>query len=289
MSVKIIDTTYIKRRWIDIKYADNSETQKLDIYLPHEGKGPFPVIFSIHGGAFMFGDKRDEQLEPMLEGLNRGYAVVSVNYRLSGEEIFPANIYDVKAAIRFIKAHSEEYMLDKNKIVAWGGSAGGNLSALLGISYNSELEDLSMGNPNESCEIQAVIDWFGPTDFLKMDEQLKEAGLGPQDHGDEDSPESRVLGGKICNIPHLVKKANPITYITDNVPPFLIQHGSIDNIVPNGQSKLLYEALVEKVGNRKVTFEIIEGASHGGPLFRTLENIGRVFKFIDNQFKYSEK
>lgn len=285
MSSKIIDTTFIKRRFIDIKYADNSETQRLDIYLPEEGKGPFPVIFSIHGGAFMKDDKMDNQLEPMLKGLDRGYAVVSVNYRLSGEAIFPANIYDVKAAIRFIKANSVEYMLDKNKIVAWGGSAGGNLAALLGTSFSSDLEDLSMGNSNESCEIQAVVDWFGPTDFLKMDEQLKAARLGPQDHGDEDSPESRVLGGKICDIPHIVKKANPITYLTDNAPTFLIQHGSIDNIVPNGQSEILYNALLEKVGEEKVTFEIIEGARHGGPLFQTSENINRVFKFIDNQFR----
>lgn len=285
MALKIIDTSYVKRRWIDVKYANNSETQKLDIYLPDEGEGPFPIILSIHGGAFKKGDKMDNQLEPMLNGLKRGYAVISINYRLSGEAIFPANIYDIKAAVRFIKANSDKYMLNKDKIVVWGGSAGGNLSALLGTSFNTDLEDKSMGNESEDCKVQAVVDWFGPTDFLKMDEQLKEAGLGPQDHSDEDSPESLVLGDKITRIPDIVKKANPITYISKDTPPFLIQHGEFDNIVPNGQSKILYEALVDVIGSENVTFEYIANAKHGGPEFETKENIDRVFKFIDSYLK----
>ena len=120
------------------------------------------------------GDKQDNQLNPMLEGLNRGYAVVGINYRLSGEALFPANIYDVKAAVRFLKANHERYRLDKNRIVAWGGSAGGYLSSLLATSATHVLEDLSMGNETEDCTIQAVVDWFGPTDFLQMDPQLKD-------------------------------------------------------------------------------------------------------------------
>lgn len=284
MKLRILDVSNIKKKFLDIKYADNSQTQKLDIYLPEEGEDPFPVILSIHGGAFKKGDKRDNQLEAMLDGLNRGYAVVSINYRLSGEAIFPANIYDVKAAVRFIKANSEKYNLDKNKIAAWGGSAGGNLSALLGTSFNNrELEDLTMGNENENCEIQAVVDWFGPTDFLKMDEQLAEKDLGPQDHSDADSPESLVLGEKITDIPEIVKKANPITYVTKNVPAFLIQHGSCDNIVPHQQSILLKNELLT-VSDR-VEFEIIEGARHGSPEFTTKENLEKVYGFLDKYLK----
>ena len=100
------EVSAIKRKWQDIAYANLSPSQKLDIYLPDEGDGPFPVIVSVHGGAFMFGDKVDGQLTPMLEGLKRGYAVVSINYRLSGEALFPANITDVKAAIRGVKANA---------------------------------------------------------------------------------------------------------------------------------------------------------------------------------------
>ena len=156
----------IKLKWLDIAYATTSTAQKLDVYLP-EGNGPFPVILSIHGGAFKAGDKRDGQLMPMLEGLKRGYAVVSINYRLSPEAIFPAQIYDVKAAVRWIRANAKQYKFNPDKIAAWGGSAGGTLTALVGTSGDvKELEDLSLGNPTQSSRVQAVVDWFGQTDFL---------------------------------------------------------------------------------------------------------------------------
>ena len=109
------DISRIKNKWLDIPYANKSASEKLDIYLPDEGKGPFPVIISVHGGAFLGGDKADAQLNPMLQGLKLGYAVVSVNYRLSGEAIFPANIMDVKAAVRWVKANARQYKLNPDK------------------------------------------------------------------------------------------------------------------------------------------------------------------------------
>lgn len=285
MRKKMIDTTYVTRRWIDVQYIGGSEAQRLDIYLPEHGEGPFPVILSIHGGAFMKGDKMDHQLKPMLEGLNRGYAVVSVNYRLSGEAKFPAQIYDVKAAVRFIKENAKEYLLDKNKIVAWGGSAGGHLSAMLGTTGEGQLEDETITNKVETSDVQAVVDWFGPTDFLKMDEQLKACYLEPQDHNDEDSPESLLLGAKITVVPEKVREANPITYITKNVPPFFIQHGSKDNLVPHQQSVLLVNKLLEVCDKENIEFEIIPGAKHGSEEFTTNENVNKVFRFIDKHLK----
>jgi acetyl esterase/lipase len=109
-----------------------SETQKLDIYLPNEGKAPFPVIIAFHGGGFYEGNKSKEYMTPMLQGLNHGYAVVTVDYRLSDEAKFPAAINDAKAAIRFIKVNAAKYDSNPNKIVLWGSSAGGNLAALAG-------------------------------------------------------------------------------------------------------------------------------------------------------------
>lgn len=282
------NTDYIRRKYLNISYADLSETQKLDIYLPDEGDGPFPVIVSIHGGAFAIGDKDDIQIEPMLKGLRRGYAVVGVNYRLSGEAKFPAAVHDVKAAIRWIKANAENYKLDRNKIAVWGGSAGGNLSAMIGVSANvSELEDLSLGNAEQTSNVQAVVDWFGPTDFLKMDEHLAELNLGPQDHNDEDSPESRYIGAKITDVPELVKRANPITYVTSDVPPFLIQHGDRDHLVPVQQSILLVEKLKEVLGydSEKINFDILNGADHDDPAFKTESNLNRVYAFLDKYLK----
>ena len=163
--LKEADVSGIKTKYIDLPYATLSESQKLDIYLP-DGKGPFPVILSIHGGGFMVGDKGDGQVEPMLRGLKQGYAVVAINYRLSGEAIWPAQIYDCKAAVRWIKANAQKYNLDADHIVAWGGSAGGHLSSLLGTSAGVEkLEGAELGNAGQSSRIQAVIDWFGPTRF----------------------------------------------------------------------------------------------------------------------------
>ena len=121
------DTSFVKRKFLDLPYAKLSNSQKLDIYLPDHGDGPFPVIVSIHGGAFMGCDKGDLQLLPMLEGLKQGFAVISINYRMSGEAKFPALVQDAKAAIRWIRGNAAKYELNPEKLVAWGGSAGGYL------------------------------------------------------------------------------------------------------------------------------------------------------------------
>jgi len=282
------NTDHIKNKWLDVPYAALSNAQKLDIYLPDDaaGKASYPVIVSIHGGAFMFGDKADGQLTPMLEGLKHGYAVVSINYRMSGEALFPKNINDVKAAIRWIKANASQYKLDANKIALWGGSAGGNLSSLAGTSGDvKELEDMSLGNSSQSSRVQAVVDWFGPTDFLAMDDQLRETGNGTPDHSAANSPESKVLGQKITAIPDRVREANPETYITPDDPPFFIEHGTKDNLVPTQQSINFAKKLGAVLGKEKVTLRLLEGSKHGGPAFETPENLKLVFAFLDAHLK----
>lgn len=233
------NTDHIKRKFLDLPYARTSPAQKLDIYLPDQGNGPFPVIISIHGGAFMMGDKDDGQIMPMLEGLKRGYAVVAINYRLSSEAKFPALVHDAKAAVRWIRANAAQYHFNPLRIAAWGGSAGGYLSTMLGVSAQvMELQDPRLGNADQPCNVQAVVDWFGPTDFLKMDEQLTASGMPPapgMEHN-ADSPESLLIGQPINQVPELVRQANPETYITIDAPPFFIQHGVKDAIVPVQQS-----------------------------------------------------
>ena len=279
------NTDHVKRRFVDIPYADQSAAQKLDIYLPDEGEGPFPVIMSIHGGGFMACDKSDDQVVPMLEGLSRGYAVVAVNYRLSWEAVFPALVFDVKAAVRWIRANAEQYRFDSERIAAWGGSAGGYLSLMLGVTAGiPSLEDLSMGNPERPCHISAVIDWYGPTNFLKMDEHLTIGGLTPAqgtEHSGANSPESLLLGAKITDMPDKVQAASPETYLRDNAPPTLIQHGDIDPVVAVQQSIEFAEKMKQVVGEENVILELIEGAEHEDPLFRTPENVNRVLDFLD--------
>lgn len=282
------DVSYIKNKHLDIAYSNIDEAQKLDIYLPNDYSKdkPLPIIVAIHGGAFMFGDKGDKQLNPMLEGLNRGYAIVSVNYRLSQKSKFPTQIHDVKASIRWIKANAKKYNLNPDKIAVWGGSAGGYLASIVGTSGTTkELEDLKLGNEKYNANVNVVIDWFGPIDFLEMDKQITQNGLGKANHNQENSPESKLLGKKITEIPELVKKANPETYISTNTPAFFIQHGTKDNQIPMQQSINFYEKLGKVLGKENVKINLLEGASHGGKEFETKENIAMIFNFIDKHLK----
>jgi acetyl esterase/lipase len=271
----------VSRKWLDIAYADLSPAQKLDLYLPEEGEGPFPVILHIHGGAFAIGDKRDIHVSVWLQGLQLGYAVAAVGYRLSGEAVFPAGLQDVKAAVRWLRAHGEDHHLDSRRIVACGGSSGGNYAAMMGVTSRVPLfDDPRLGNQEQSSEVQAVVDWFGPTDFLKMDEQLIENGLGPADHNQADSPESRYLGRPIPEIPDQVRLANPITYVHEGMAPILIQHGTADCLVPYQQSLEFARVIEERVGPDRCELDLFEGAGHDDPLFESQENMERVFAYI---------
>ena len=285
----LMDTSHIKRKWLDIPYADKSDAQKLDIYLPEKGEVPFPVIATIHGGAWMFGDKGDELNRHFLEGLRRGYAVACINYRLSDEAHFPSQIHDCKTAIRYLRTNASEYQLNGDRIGAWGASAGGHLAALLGTADRvRELDDPSMRNARTrfSAKVQAVVVWYGPVaNFLTMDNELAESGLGPGEHSDRNSPESVLLGRRITDIPALVKFASPMTYIKKRVSPFLLQHGLKDDVVPVQQAIQFAEQMKKIAGEDKITLEILKDATHGDPLFETPRNIERVLDFFDLHLK----
>jgi acetyl esterase/lipase len=283
------DIAHVVRKMFDLPYAGLSPAQALDVYWPPDGNGPFPVIFSIHGGAFMGGDKRDIQLEPALAALARGYAVVSVNYRMSGEAVFPALVHDVKAAIRWIRAHAAGLLLDPSSVAVWGGSAGGYLALMVGVSDGvPELEDLALGNAAYAGAVQAVVDWFGPTDFLKMDEQLAAAGLAPAPefaHSGPNSPESLILGRPITEIPAIVRAANPETYLHAGAPPFFIQHGDRDDVVPCQQSVNFAAKARALAQGGGVKLELLRGARHADPAFGSSENLQKVLDFLDQTLR----
>lgn len=238
----------------DVEYGKESAAQKLDLYLPEQAQAPLPLIIWVHGGAWLGGDKAQC---PALVATRNGYAVASLNYRLSQEAKFPAQIEDCKGAVRFLRAHAREYNLDAQRFGAWGSSAGGHLVALLGTSGDvKELEGKVGDNEEFSSRVQAVCDWFGPTDFLKIGDfpsNLK--------HNEPDSPESRLIGGPILENREKAIRANPITYLTKDDPPFLIMHGDKDMTVPLNQSELLRDALQN--AKMDVQYQVIEGAGHG--------------------------
>lgn len=239
----------------DLSYVTNGhERQKLDLYLPQDGTN-LPLIISIHGGAFRAGSK--DQGAPV-QFLRQGYAVASINYRLSQHAKFPAQIEDCKAAVRWLRAHAAEYRLDRARFAVMGSSAGGHLAAMLGTT--GDIQEFDVGaNLDLSSRVQAVVDNFGPTDFLQMDAHRLAKGMI---HDTANSPESELIGGPIQENKAKTTRANPITYITPGDPPFLIVHGDQDPLVPHHQSELL-EAALKKVGV-PVTFYTVKGGGHGG-------------------------
>jgi acetyl esterase/lipase len=269
-----------------LAYASLSSAQKLDLYIPTSSSGPFPVVIMVHGGGFMYGDKADGAgLTGVDQLLAAGYAVASINYRLSGEATYPAQVFDAKAAVRFLRANATEYRLKPDGFGAWGASAGGNLVALLGTTCGvAELEGAELGNADQSSCVQAVVDWFGPIDFLKMDEQF--AGTScPANHNEASSPESKLVGAAIQTVPNLVATTNPMNYITADDAPFFIENGTADCNIPPVQNVNLADALSAVIGTDKVTYVSLEGAGHGGSQFETADNLQRVITFLNKHLK----
>jgi acetyl esterase/lipase len=254
----------------NVTYAPTSASQVLDLWLPPKATGSTPLVIYIHGGAFKGGDKAmvGGKVQPLLDA---GYAVASLNYRLSGEALFPAGVQDVKAAVRWLRANAATYNLDPNRFAAWGESAGGHLASIIGTTgdQTTPLDDPSLGNSEVSSAVQAVVDWYGPTDFGQMDAQAASGGgcTAPQVHDTADSPESVWLGGALQTVPEVVAQANPITYIATakKLPAFSIAHGDADCNVPYQQSQILAAALTAAGTQPELT--ILPGATHGGPGF----------------------
>lgn len=259
----------------DLAYAGtDNPRQKLDLFLPKKRATdkPLPLIAFIHGGGWRNGDKGS--------GLRRVAAFVesgefvgaSIGYRLSGEAIWPAQIHDCKAAIRWLRAHADEFRFDPNRIAVMGSSAGGHLVAMLGTSGNAKKLEGNLGQHKAvSSRVNCVVDEFGPTNFLTMNDFP-----GKMDHLAEDSPESKLLGQQITKVPELVREASPITYVTRDDPPILILHGTKDPLVPYQQSVVFAEAL-RKAGVT-VTLQKIENGEHGG--FNNEEVNGRTKAFL---------
>ena len=251
--------------------ASASPAQTLDLYLPaSEGSTAAPVVVLIHGGAFAMGDSGMEAgLAQTL--VQQGFAVAAVNYRLSGEALYPAGAQDVKAAVRWLRANAAQYGLDPDKFAAWGQSAGGWMATMLGVTGDQAtiFDDDSLGNADQSDAVQAVVSWYGPVDFATMDEQAAEvtacAGQS-QVHGTADSPESQWLGEAVDSSDQTAS-TDLTSYLATAtaIPAFSLAHGDADCNVPAGQSEQLKNALDEAGATSTLT--ILPGAGHADPAF----------------------
>lgn len=275
-------TEHISRKTFDLAYGSLSPFQTLDLYLPESEapRGGWPLLVYVHGGAWMMCDKRDIQIKEPLQLLDHGIAVASVNYRLSGEAVFPAQIHDVKAALRYLRAHANSLGLRAGDPAIWGASAGAHLAMLAGTTGGLRLlEDFSLGWADQSSAVCAVVSWFGPTDFLMMDRYFGETGAGTADHSVADSPESKVLGRTITEVPALVRAANPETWLTADCPKFLFQHAAADPIVPVQHSIHFARRINEVAGSGRAELQIVENAGHAEGFDRP-DIVARTISFL---------
>ena len=250
----------------DLEYVQGGhERNRLDLYLPEKADRPLPVILWIHGGGWRGGDKTNG---PAFRFAMKGYAVASMNYRFSQHAIFPAQIYDCKAAVRYLRANAKQYGLDADHIGAWGSSAGGHLVALLATT--SGVKDLEGpgGNADQSSRVQAAVDWFGPTDFLTV--------------GAKDTRTS-LIGGDPQTNQDKARKASPMTYVSKDAVPILIMHGDADKTVPFSQSETFAAAL--KKAGADVTFVPVKGGTHGGAAFAAPQTLATVEEFLAKHLK----
>ena len=243
----------------DVEYVPQGHArQKLDVFVPRSAS-PVPLVIWIHGGAWQGGSKERPKGVPFL---SRGYALASVNYRLSQNATFPAQLEDCKAAVRWLRANARRLNIDPNRIGVWGHSAGGHLAALLGTTGNTKAFDVGP-NLSQPSRVQAVCDWSGPTD------------LGLYVRSGPDDALGRLIGGAIQDNRAKVARADPATYVSRGVPPFLITHGDRDGLVPLKHSELLAAAL-RRVGG-DVTLRVVRGAGHDPTEPDTDQTVGAFF------------
>jgi acetyl esterase/lipase len=230
-----------------------------------------PGLLWVHGGAFRHGSK-DSGIAKLFPFARRGYVCASIEYRLSGEAVWPAQIEDCKAAVRYLRAHADELGLDPQRIGAWGASAGGHLVAMLGVAADRPELEGQGGWGEHSSRVQAVCDFYGPADLLAMTGEPSAL-----DHNEADSPEGMLLGGAVREHPDRARSASPISYTSRDEPPFSIFHGSEDMTVPFPQSQVMYR----HAGSGDANFHTVVGAGHGGPAFEHPDVVRLVEAFFD--------
>ncbi|HWV21052.1 MAG TPA: alpha/beta hydrolase [Devosia sp.] len=235
------------RVWPELLYSQPFGFRALTMSLAvPPGRGPHPVVVYIHGGGWMLG--HPHAMHPNLASMNivetllgAGYAVARPSYRLSGEGKFPTQLQDLKTALRYLRHHAALFGIAPNRIASLGESAGGHLAVLLGLETPPEFEG-EEGFLEETSGVQAVIDWYGITDMLRLDAQSLPTARFV--HDAPDSASGRLIGGRPSDNPEAARRASPITWISPKAAPMLIQHGTADSIVPPGQGESLHQALL---------------------------------------------
>lgn len=258
----------------DIEYARVGEKSlKLDLYVP-QGKARPALIVWVHGGAWRSGSRSNMPLGKLVED---GYAVASVDYRLSTEAKFPAQVHDLKAAIRFLRAHANELAIRVQNVVIAGDSAGAHLAALVGMSNgHAELEGEVGDDRSQKSDVQGIVSFYGAANLTTILKQSTPHGLSVR------VPAlNLLLGGQPEDLPELARLASPVFHVDQNDPPLLLLHGDQDPQMPINQSHELCGAY--KKAGAVVQFEVVHGAAHGGSAFYDAERLAIVKDFLRRQ------
>ena len=270
----------IEPTWKDLNYAgDGKSYHTLDIYSPTSSNNKSPLILTIYGSAWKSNRSKASKyikkslIKPLIDA---GFAVASINHRSSTDALFPEQSHDVKAAIRFLRGNASEYKIDPSFVGVTGSSSGGHLAAMAGTTSHNKLMEGNIGSfLNYDSHVNAVVDWFGPTDFLLMD-----ICGSKMVHDAVNSPESKLIGGAIQENKEKASAANPINYISSKTPPFLIIHGMVDLTVPYCQSKVLKMAL-ERANIESELISVRDGG-HGKNVFIDKYKVEMVNFFLKN-------
>jgi len=256
---------------ITIPYAEDIHPRlKMDIYQPENIQESAPVIFWIHGGGWSGGGKRDVKI---LDVVGKGYAVVSANYRLSQHAKFPAQIDDLRLALRFLLEIAPEYNLDKNKIFIVGESAGGQLAVLLGVTLDQLFSDDEMESSNEAeFTVRGIVNYYGASDFVLR------SITQPHRANEKGSVVYNYLGGPANELTEKAVMASPALHVSPDDPPLLIFHGVKDNTVLIDQSQRLFQAYLDRDLN--VEFHALDRLGHGGKDFYQGLNFELLLKFL---------
>lgn len=271
----------------NVAYASNSKDEVMDIYKAENATGNDPVLVVVHGGGFKFCDQSMPIIQPIIEaGTAHGYVVASVDYRKSGEAAFPAAVGDVKAAVRYLKAHAAEYGIDPDKVVVWGESAGAYLAAMTATTptvdgLNADVAD----NLEQDSTVAVLVDFYGPIEFAAMDEEFTALGDADSANHTKNSFESDFVG--VDDLSADPEKVNATWWYTykEQMPADLglyawIQAGTADTNVPYTQSEHFAAELSEVLGADHVQYSTLEGAAHEDDRFYTEENLNDVFAFL---------
>lgn len=289
-----IDPSQFKRHYLDVEYADHDPRQKLDIWLPNEGDGPFPLIVFVHGGGWVGGDKRENTIPGVFKVMSQGYALACVEYRIAPAAVWPDPLYDVRAAIRFLRKHSTKFNLKTDKIAAWGNSAGGHiLNMVAALTGRPIMKGAKLGNPEVDDSIQCLVNLYAPSDMYQIDlcnrlseDAIKDATGGTDTASDAGEgmrfPHNLIMGFKNSHNREAAAFGSPINFVTKDFPPTYYFHGIQDPIVPYTQSVAMTNMINETCNEPRAKFELFPEAVHGDPVMKTDEVVNKILDFIDD-------